>query len=149
MDSTGENPSPRALHQCFFNSRALSADVTAGFDPTYPEVYEKRNCAMLGYGINLTKYTGHGGKYMASEANAEYVSWVKRLFNDNKIVWQAGDLGKVDEGGGGTVAKYLANAGMEIIDCGPAILGMHSPLEVSSKDDLWMCHKAFKVFFSK
>jgi aspartyl aminopeptidase len=149
MESTGENPSPRALHQCFFNSRALSADVTAGFDPTYPEVYEKRNCAMLGYGINLTKYTGHGGKYMASEANAEYVSWVKRLFNDNKIVWQAGDLGKVDEGGGGTVAKYLANAGMEIIDCGPAILGMHSPLEVSSKDDLWMCHKAFEVFFSK
>ncbi len=85
---------------------------------------------------------------MASDANAEYAAWVRKLFNDNDIIWQAAGLGKVDEGGGGTVAKSLANAGADIIDCGPAILGMHSPLEVSSKDDIWMCHKAFKVFFN-
>ncbi len=149
IDSTGVEPNARAVQRCLYSSRALSADVTAAFDPTYPEVYEKRNCAFLGYGINLTKYTGHGGKYMASEANTEYVHWVKKLFNDNDVVWQAGDLGKIDEGGGGTVAKYLANCGMEIIDCGPALLGMHSPMELSSKDDVWMCHKAFQVFFTK
>lgn len=147
MIKVGLEPTSRNLRLCSFNSKALSGDVTAALDPTYQDVYEKRNCAMMGYGINITKYTGHGGKYMASEANAEYASWVRRLFNDNGIVWQAGDLGKVDEGGGGTVAKYLANSGMEIIDCGPAILGMHSPLELSSKDDIWMCQKAFKVFF--
>jgi aspartyl aminopeptidase len=148
MVKVGIEPTTRNLHLCYFNSKALSADVTAALDPTYSDVYEKRNCAKLGHGINLTKYTGHGGKFMASEANAEYASWVRKLFNDNAIVWQAGDLGKVDEGGGGTVAKYLANSGIEIIDCGPAVLGMHSPLEVSAKDDIWMCHKAFKVFFA-
>jgi aspartyl aminopeptidase len=147
MHVSGAEPSTRNLHSCCFNSKALCADVAAALDPTYSDVYEKRNCAQLGYGISLTKYTGHGGKYMASEANAEYVSWVRKLFNENGIVWQAGDLGKIDEGGGGTVAKYLANSGMEILDCGPAVLGMHSPLELSSKDDIWMCHKAFKVFF--
>jgi aspartyl aminopeptidase len=148
MHRTGIEPTSRNLYKVFFNSKALSADVTAGIDPTYPDVYEKRNSARLGYGINLTKYTGSGGKYMASDANAEYAAWVRKLFNDNNIIWQAAGLGKVDEGGGGTVAKYLANAGVDIIDCGPAILGMHSPLEVSSKDDVWMCHKAFKAFFN-
>jgi aspartyl aminopeptidase len=147
MHRTGIEPTSRNLDKVFFSSKALSADVTAAIDPTYPDVYEKRNSAKLGFGINLTKYTGSGGKYMASDANAEYAAWVRKLFNDNNIVWQAAGLGKVDEGGGGTVAKYLANAGVDIIDCGPAILGMHSPLEVSSKDDIWMCHKAFKVFF--
>lgn len=148
MSVSGTEPSARNLYSCCFNSKALSGDVTAALDPTYPDVSEKRNCAQMGHGINLTKYTGHGGKYMASEANAEFVSWIRKLFNDNGIVWQAGDLGKIDEGGGGTVAKYLANMGMEIIDCGPAILGMHSPFEVSSKDDVWMCHKGFQVFFN-
>ena len=83
---------------------------------------------------------------MASDANAEYAGWVRKLFNEHKIIWQSAVLGKVDEGGGGTVAKYLANMGMEIIDCGPALLGMHSPLEVSSKDDVWVCYEAFKAF---
>ena len=108
----------------------------------------KRNDARLGYGIAIKKYTGRGGKGQASDANAEYVGWVRKLFNDHGIIWQPAVLGKVDEGGGGTVAKYLANMGMETIDCGPALLGMHSPLEVSSKDDVWMCHKAFKTFLS-
>ncbi|MGB6067110.1 MAG: aminopeptidase [Desulfomonilaceae bacterium] len=148
MHMTGLEPTSRNLNKVLFSSKALSADVNAAIDPTYPDVYEKRNSARLGYGINITKYTGSGGKYMASDANAEYAAWVRKLFNDNDIIWQAAGLGKVDEGGGGTVAKYLANAGVDIIDCGPAILGMHSPLEVSSKDDIWICHKAFKVFFS-
>ncbi len=148
MEKFGVSPTRKNLHKVLIGGKALSADVTAAFDPTYPDVYEKRNCSLLGHGINVTKYTGHGGKYMASDANAEYASWIRKLFNENSVAWQAGDLGKVDEGGGGTVAKYLANMGIDIIDCGPPILGMHSPLEVSSKDDVWMCHKAFKVFFN-
>ncbi len=140
--------SSKNLRKLVFNSKGFSADVAGAFDPTYSDVYEKRNDAKLGYGIALKKYTGRGGKGLASDANAEYAGWVRKLLNDNHIVWQPAVLGKIDEGGGGTVAKYLANMGMEIIDCGPAILGMHSPLEVSSKNDIWMCYKAFKIFLS-
>ncbi|MBI5252177.1 MAG: aminopeptidase [Desulfomonile tiedjei] len=148
MEKTGTQPKARDLYRVFMNSKALSADVAAGLDPTYADVYEKRNSARLGYGINITKYTGHGGKYMASDANAEYAAWIRKLFNDNAIVWQAGGHGKIDEGGGGTVAKFLAVTGVDIIDCGPPVLSMHSPMEISSKEDIWMCHKAFKVFFN-
>jgi aspartyl aminopeptidase len=148
LESSGAQASSTNIHKLFFNSKGLSADVAAAIDPTYPDVYEKRNDGKLGYGIALKKYTGRGGKGLASDANAEYAGWVRKLFNEHEIIWQAAVLGKVDEGGGGTVAKYMANMGMEIIDCGPAILGMHSPLEVSSKDDVWMCHKAFKTFLS-
>ena len=148
MAMNGIDPSARNLHRTLMNSKALSADVTGAIDPTYPEVYEKRNNARLGYGINLTKYTGHGGKYMGSDANAEYVGWVRKLFTEHEVSWQAAASGKVDEGGGGTVAKFLARSGMEIIDCGPPILGMHSPAEVSSKDDVWMCYRAFTVFLN-
>jgi aspartyl aminopeptidase len=148
MHARDIKPSLWNLHKMLTNSKALSADVTGGLDPNFPDVSEKRNTAKLGYGIGLKRYTGHGGKYMASEANAEHVSWIRKLFNDNAVVWQVAGMGKVDEGGGGTVAKYLANAGVDIIDCGPPLLGMHSPMEVSSKDDVWMCHKAFKVFFA-
>lgn len=146
MHKTGIEPNRKNFHKVFFNSRGLSADVAAGLDPTYQDVSEKRNSCRLGHGINLKKFTGSGGKYAASDANAEYAAWVRRLFNEHGIVWQAGSMGKVDEGGGGTVAKFLAGTGMEIIDCGPPILGMHSPLEVSSKEDVWMCFKAFRVF---
>jgi aspartyl aminopeptidase len=147
MQKTGINPSVKNLRKVFAEGKALSGDVTAAVDPTYGDAYEKRNNSKIGFGIGITKYTGSGGKYMGSDANAEYASWVRRLFNDQNIIWQPAGLGKVDEGGGGTVAKYLANAGMDIIDCGPPILGMHSPLEVCAKDDIWMTHKAFKVFF--
>lgn len=147
MLETGVEPTTRNLHTVLFKGKALSADVAAGLDPTYPDVYEKRNSARLGYGINLKKYTGSGGKYSASDANAEYVAWVRRLFNDNGVIWQAGGMGKVDEGGGGTVAKFLASTGIDIVDCGPPVLGMHSPFEVCSKEDLWTCNKAFRVFF--
>ncbi len=148
MQKTGINPSVKNLRRVFSSGKALSGDVTAAVDPTYGDAYEKRNNSKIGHGIGITKYTGSGGKYMGSDANAEYASWVRRLFNDNKIIWQPAGLGKVDEGGGGTVAKYVANSGMDIIDCGPPILGMHSPLELCAKDDIWMSHKAFRVFFA-
>jgi aspartyl aminopeptidase len=148
MQKSGIEPTTLNLNEVLFRSKALSADVCASIDPTYPEVYEKRNAAKLGFGINISKYTGHGGKYLASDANAEYAAWVRKLFNDHAIAWQAAGHGKVDEGGGGTVAKYLAKTGMDIIDCGPPVLGMHSPMEVSSKEDVWMCHRAFAAFLA-
>lgn len=148
LEKTGLNSGNTNLNRMFYNSKGLSADVAAAMDPTYPEVFERRNSARLGYGINLKKYTGSGGKYLASDANAEYMAWVRNLFNKHGIIWQAAGMGKVDEGGGGTVSKYLANTGADVIDCGPPLLSMHSPLELSSKDDVWMCFKAFKVFFA-
>jgi aspartyl aminopeptidase len=147
LEAEGTGATLLNLHKTLNNIRALSADVTAGIDPNYPDVFDKRNTAKLGHGIGLKKYTGHGGKYAASDANAEYAGWLRRLFNEHGVVWQIAGIGKVDEGGGGTVSKYLANMGAEIIDCGPPILGMHSPFEVAAKDDLWMCQKAFHVFF--
>jgi aspartyl aminopeptidase len=148
LEKTGLEPSFRNLQRTLLKSKAISADVTAAYDPTYPEVYEKRNNARLGYGINLTKYTGSAGKALASDASAEYVGWVRNLFKRNGIDWQAAASGKVDEGGGGTVAKFLAKRGLDVVDSGPPILGMHSPVEVSSKYDLWTCHRAFSVFLS-
>jgi aspartyl aminopeptidase len=138
---------PRARRRVLMNSKALSADVTGGLDPDFPEVHEKRNAARLGYGVCFHKYGGSGGKYSTSDANAEYVAWIRKIFKEHEVVWQAGELGKVDEGGGGTIAKYLAIYGMEIIDCGPPLLSMHSPLEVASKADLYMTFKAFRAFF--
>ncbi len=146
MQLTGVEPSARNLYQVFMNSKAISGDVAAAFDPTYSDVYERRNSARIGYGVTVHKYTGHGGKYNASDANAEFASWIRKLFNDNGVIWQAAGMGKIDEGGGGTVAKFLAMTGADVIDCGPPVLSMHSPLEVSAKEDVWMCHKAFTAF---
>ncbi|MEJ2716179.1 MAG: aminopeptidase [Deltaproteobacteria bacterium] len=147
MERAGIDPTSHNLNKVFFNGKGLSADVNAGLDPTYPDVFEKRNACRVGFGITVEKYTGHGGKYAASDANAEYAAWIRKLLNENRIVWQTGGHGKIDEGGGGTVAKFLAKTGMDVIDIGPPILGMHSPLEILSKEDLWMCHKAFALFF--
>jgi len=140
--------SPLARRRVLMASRAISADVNGALDPDYPEVHEKRNAARLGYGVCLTKFTGHGGKYMANDANAEYLAWLRRIFNEAGVIWQAAHLGKVDEGGGGTIAKYLAVHGIEIIDSGPPLLSMHSPFEVASKADLYMTFKAFRTFFT-
>lgn len=142
-----EGSSPLLRRRVLMASRAISADVNGALDPDYPEVHEKRNAARLGYGVCLTKYTGHGGKYMANDAHAEYLAWLRRIFNEAGVIWQAAHLGKVDEGGGGTIAKYLAVHGLEIIDCGPPVLSMHSPFEVASKADLYMTFKAFRTFF--
>ncbi len=142
-----EGASPLARRRVLMNSYAISGDVTGAIDPDYPEVHEKRNAARLGYGISLTKYTGHGGKYSANDAHAEYLAWLRKILNDAGVIWQASHLGKVDEGGGGTIAKYLAVHGMEIIDSGPPVLSMHSPFEVASKADLYMVLKAYRTFF--
>ena len=142
-----QKESPQARRRVLMASKALSADVTGGLDPDFPEVHEKRNAARLGYGVCFHKYGGSGGKYSTSDANAEYVAWIRKIFNEHGVVWQAGELGKVDEGGGGTIAKFLAVYGMEIIDCGTPLLSMHSPFEVASKADLYMTFKAFQAFF--
>ncbi len=145
LERAGE--SPLARRRVLMASKALSGDVTGALDPDYPEVHEKRNAARLGYGVAFSKYGGSGGKYYTSDANAEYVAWLRKIFQENGVVWQAGQLGKVDEGGGGTIAKYLAVHGMEIIDCGTPLLSMHSPFEVASKADLYMTFKAYRAFF--
>ncbi|MFI5355522.1 MAG: aminopeptidase, partial [Desulfobaccales bacterium] len=146
LERQGE--SPQARRRVLMASRAISADVTGGLDPDYPEVHEKRNAARLGYGVCFHKYGGSGGKYSTSDANAEYVGWIRRIFNEHGVIWQAGELGKIDEGGGGTIAKFLAIHGLEIIDCGTPLLSMHSPFEVASKADLYMTFKAYRAFFS-
>ncbi|HEX9884494.1 MAG TPA: aminopeptidase [Desulfobaccales bacterium] len=145
LERAGE--SPLARRRSLMASKAISADVTGAMDPDYPEVHEKRNAARLGYGVAFSKYGGSGGKYYTSDANAEYVAWLRKIFREHGVIWQAGQLGKVDEGGGGTIAKYLAIHGMEIIDCGTPLLSMHSPFEVASKADLYMTCKAYQAFF--
>lgn len=148
LTQTSEIDSEKNLRLSLMNSMALSGDVNGALDPDYQEVHEKRNAARLGYGVCITKFTGSGGKYGSNDASAEYLGTIRKIFNENRIIWQTGELGKVDEGGGGTIAKYLAVYGMEIVDCGPALLSMHSPFEISSKADLFMTYKAYKAFLS-
>ncbi len=144
---TGQTPTSDALRQALFNSKAISADVNGAINPNYQDVHEKQNAAKVGYGVCLTKFTGSGGKYNANDATAEYVGEIRRLFNEKKVIWQMAELGKVDEGGGGTIAKYLAEYGMDMIDCGTALLGMHSPFEVASKMDVYETYKAYRAFY--
>ena len=148
FEVTGQEATGRGLRSCLMNSKALSADVNSALDPDYQEVHEKRNAARIGYGVCITKFTGSGGKYGSSDANAEYLAEIRKLFNDNKVVWQTGELGKVDEGGGGTIAKFLAIHGMEVLDCGTPLLSMHSPFEIASKADIYMTYKAYRAFFN-
>ncbi len=144
---TGQDTDARTLRKTLRLTSALSADVNGALDPDFQEVHEKRNAARLGYGVCLTKFTGSGGKSGSSDASAEYVGRVRRIFNQAKIVWQTGELGRVDQGGGGTIAKFLAEYGMDIVDCGPSLLAMHSPFEISSKGDVYMTFQAYKSFF--
>lgn len=127
-------------------SKCLSADVNAGFDPTFPDPLEKKNCAFVGKGTCLTKFTGSRGKSGTNDASAEFVGYVRKIFDDNKIIWQTGELGKVDVGGGGTVAKYIANLDVDTIDLGVPVLSMHAPFEITSKNDVYMTYKAFAAF---
>ena len=147
-ERSGLAASEATLKDILSSAQALSADVDAALDPNYPEVSEKQNAGKLGYGVCLEKFTGHRGKSGASDARAEYVGEIRQIFNANNVAWQMTEIGKVDEGGGGTVAKYLAIYGMDIIDCGPPILSMHSPFEVSSKADIYQNCKAYRAFFS-
>lgn len=130
-------------------SECLSADVNAGFDPTYPSVHDKLNAAYLNKGIVVTKYTGSRGKSSTNDAHAEFMSKVRNLFDKEKVAWQIGELGKVDEGGGGTVAKYVANLGVEVVDVGVPVLSMHAPFEIVSKLDVYMAFKGFKAFLEQ
>ncbi len=143
---TSENYSDVLMNLCLENSSMLSADVNSGFDPSYADVNDKMNASFLGNGVVVQKYTGSRGKYDASDANAEYMGMIRKLFNDNKIVWHTAELGKVDQGGGGTIAQHVANLGVDVLDCGVPILSMHSPMEVTSKIDVYMCYSAMKVF---
>lgn len=148
LNKTGENR-PNLLEKVFINSKMLSADVDACLDPIYANVSDRFNAAYMGYGVGLNKYTGSGGKYEASDANAEYLAEIKRLFNENNIKYQITELGKVDVGGGGTIAYILANKGIDVIDCGIPILCMHSPYEISSKYDVYSAYKAYKAFWNR
>ena len=129
------------------NSKCLSSDVTANFDPNYPEVYEHRNSSLIGCGVCLCKYTGSGGKGGTSDASAEMVGWTRRFLNEAGVVWQISELGKTDVGGGGTVAKYMANHNIDTIDIGVGVLSMHAPYEVIAKVDLYEAYRAFKAFY--
>ena len=128
------------------NSMCLSADVSAGYDPMYPEVYEKRNSAIVNCGVVMNKYTGGGGKSSTNDASAEYVGKIRRIFHDAGIIWQTAELGKIDVGGGGTVAMYIANHNINTVDLGVPVLSMHAPMEVISKNDLYETHKALSAF---
>ncbi|MFA6306692.1 MAG: aminopeptidase [Patescibacteria group bacterium] len=136
------------VYKIFAKSQAISADVTAGLDPDYKDVFDVRNTCRLGYGLAIEKYTGHGGKYSTSEASGKFMRELVELYNKNKaIVYQlVGGMGKIDKGGGGTIAKYLANRNMEVIDAGVPLFNMHAPLEISSKADLYCAYLAYKAF---
>lgn len=144
-----ENNKPGILNKVYFNSIMLSADVGAGVDPNYQNVSEKNNASYIGYGVELNKYTGSGGKSGASDANAEFVFKVRNIFEKNNIKYQVSELGKVDLGGGGTIAYILANKAIDVIDCGVPIISMHSPYEVASKFDIYQAYLAYKAFFEE
>ncbi len=130
-------------------SKCLSADVNAAFDPTWSFAYEKNNASIINNGVCVTKYTGARGKSETSDASAEYASWVKALLENNGVLWQSGELGKVDGGGGGTVAMFIAGLDVDTIDVGVPVLSMHAPYEIVSKIDVYMAYKAFLTFFTK
>ena len=129
------------------NSKCLSSDVTACFDPNFAEVYERRNSSLINCGVAMSKYTGHGGKSGTNDAPAEFVAWIRKILADADVVWQAGELGKADQGGGGTVAKFIAKHNIETVDLGVPVIAMHAPYEIISKADLYTAHQAFEAFF--
>ncbi|MBO5021574.1 MAG: aminopeptidase, partial [Clostridia bacterium] len=127
-------------------SRCLSADVNAGTDPTFQDVMERRNASFLNYGVVITKYTGARGKSSTSDASAEFVASVRNMLDQEGIVWQSGELGRVDLGGGGTVAMFIANMGVDVVDLGVPVLSMHAPFETTAKFDVYMCYRAMYEF---
>ena len=145
LDAMGQYSDLR-LRKALKNSSMLSSDVSAGYDPAFAEAFEKKNSAYLGRGIVLNKFTGARGKSGSNDANAEYVARVRRIFDDHKVCFQTAELGKVDVGGGGTIAFIAALYGMEVIDSGVSVLSMHAPWEVTSKADVYEAKKAYKAF---
>lgn len=137
------------LRRALASSRALSADVSVAVDPNFEGVVDKYNAARLGQGLVVTKYTGARGKSGTSDANAEFVARVLQIFSEADVPWQVGELGAVDVGGGGTIAKFMAETGMDVLDCGVALLSMHSPFEVASKVDIFAAYEGYKAFYRK
>ncbi|MFZ5645058.1 MAG: aminopeptidase [Bacillota bacterium] len=148
IDRSAMSYSDILLRRTLSASSALSADVNAALDPNYEEVMDKLNSARVGRGVVITKYTGSRGKSGSSEAGAEFVARVRRIFNSQGVYWQTGELGKVDQGGGGTIAYLLAAYNMDVLDCGVALLGMHSPFEVAGKADIYMTYRAYSAFMN-
>lgn len=136
-------------HTVLSNTHCLSADVNAAFDPTFPDVSERRNASYINKGVVITKYTGSRGKAGTSDASAEYMGKIRSMLDGAEVVWQSGELGKVDAGGGGTVAMYLAALDIDVVDLGVPVLSMHAPFEVVSKLDIYMAYRAFKTFFEE
>ncbi len=135
------------LRHVLAKSTCLSADVNAAFDPTYASAYEVNNSCYINNGTVITKYTGSGGKSGTSEATAEYMAKVRAIFDDAGVLWQAGELGKVDGGGGGTIAKFVANLNVDVVDLGVPVLSMHAPFEVVSKLDVYMTYRGILEFY--
>lgn len=136
------------MNRAISNSAFLSSDVGAGVDPNYEGVFEKNNSAYAGHGMILMKYTGSRGKSGASDASCEFVSEIINILNNNNVIWQSGELGKVDQGGGGTIAMYVGNMNMNVIDCGVPVLSMHSPFEITAKSDVYMAYKSYVAFYN-
>ena len=143
----GAGESDLALRRCLERSRMLSADVNVLHDPNYPEVSSPNNTARMNAGTVVAKYTGTGGKSRSSEASAEFMAEIRRIFHDAGVAWQTGELGKVDQGGGGTIAQFLARYGMDVVDCGVGVLSMHAPWEIVGKLDAYMTYKGYKAFY--
>lgn len=146
LNKAGQNK-PNALEKVFHNSKVISADVDGAFDPTFPASFDKLNSCFIGKGPTIVKYTGARGKSGASEAPAEFVAEVRNIFEKNGVAYQSSELGKVDLGGGGTIAVVLANRGMSVIDCGVPVLSMHSPYEITSKFDVYQAYRAYEAFY--
>ncbi|MDT8287537.1 MAG: aminopeptidase, partial [Elusimicrobiales bacterium] len=146
LNLTSESYSELTLKRALHNSWMLSADVNTLFDPMFPSVCEKRNAAHLNHGVCVTKYTGARGKSGSSDASAEFMAHVRRIFDRNGVIWQTGELGKVDQGGGGTIAYLMARYGMQVVDCGVGLFSMHAPMELAGKLDIYMAYKGYLAF---
>lgn len=146
LNKAGQNK-PNALEKLLHHSKVISADVDGAYDPTFPSAFDKSNSCLLGKGPTMVKYTGARGKSGASESPAEFVAEVRGIFEKNGVTYQSSELGKVDGGGGGTIAVSLANRGMNVIDCGVPVLSMHSPYEITSKFDVYQAYKAYEAFY--
>ena len=147
--SMQEVPFDLRLRRTLLHSRMLSADVSAAYDPAFEKYFEKKNSAYLGNGLVFNKYSGSGGKSGANDANPEYMAKLRRIMEEHHVTFQTAELGAVDQGGGGTIAYIMAKYGMEVIDCGLAVLSMHAPWEATSKADLYEAVKGYRAFYKK
>jgi aspartyl aminopeptidase len=144
-----EGESELKVRRALANSHMLSSDVSAGYDPMYADAFEKRSAAFLANGLSLNKFTGSRGKSGSNDANPEYIAHLRNILSRNNVAYQTAELGKVDIGGGGTIAYILAKYGMEVIDSGVAVLSMHAPWEVTSKADVYEAYRGYKVFLDE